>query len=49
MRTTKKAILTDAATDFWATDMRKVWDKSRMRATYIPDMQATPLTFRNAL
>jgi len=25
------------ATDFWATDARKVWGKSRMRATYIPD------------
>jgi len=25
------------ATDFWATDARKVWGKSRMRATYILD------------
>ena len=25
------------ATDFWATDARKAWDKSRMCATYIPD------------
>jgi len=25
------------ATDFWATDARKVWGKSQMRATYIPD------------
>jgi hypothetical protein len=25
------------ATDLWATDARKVWGKSRMRATYIPD------------
>jgi len=25
------------ATDFLATDTRKVWAKSRMRATYIPD------------
>ena len=25
------------ATDFWATDVRKVWGKSRMRAIYIPD------------
>jgi len=25
------------ATDFWATDTRKVWGKSRMHATYIPD------------
>jgi len=26
------------ATDFWATDARKVWGKSRMRTTYIPDV-----------
>jgi len=25
------------ATDFWATGARKVWGKSRMRATWIPD------------
>ena len=25
------------ATDIWATDACKVWGKSRMRATYIPD------------
>ena len=25
------------AMDFWATDTRKVWGKSRMCATYIPD------------
>jgi len=25
------------ATDFWASDARKAWGKSRMRATYIPD------------
>jgi len=25
------------ATDFWATDARKVWGKSRVRAAYIPD------------
>jgi len=25
------------ATDFWVMDARKVWGKSRMRATYIPD------------
>ena len=25
------------AMDFWATDTRKVWGKSRMRATYIPE------------
>jgi len=24
------------ATDLWATDARKIWGKSRMRATYIP-------------
>jgi len=23
--------------DFWATDARKVWGRSRMRTTYIPD------------
>jgi len=32
------------ATDFWATDARKVCGKSRMRTTYIPDVRATPLT-----
>ena len=37
MRATRKTILTDALTDFWATDARKVWGKSWMRATYIPD------------
>jgi len=36
MRATRKAILTDAH-NFWANDARKVWGKSRMRATYIPD------------
>jgi len=25
------------ATNFWATDACKVWGKSRMRTTYIPD------------
>jgi len=34
------------ATDFWATDTRKVWGKSQMRATYIPDANnpSNPLT-----
>jgi len=26
------------ATDFWATDARKIWEKSLMRATYILDV-----------
>jgi len=32
------------ATDFWATDARKVWGKSRMHAIYIPDAR-NPLWF----
>jgi len=28
------------ATDFWVTDTCKVWGKSRMCATYIPDVGA---------
>jgi len=37
MRATRKAILMDARNDFWATDAHKVWGKSWMRTTYIPD------------
>ena len=42
MRATRKAILTDACNGLWATDTRKVWDKSRMHATCI--LRATPPT-----
>ena len=34
------------ATDFWATDARKVWDKSLMHATYIPDPATNLIDFR---